>query len=213
MSRQLRVHFYFLVLLLIVVASQTPADASQITFNFQGTVTVVNPALSGTFSPGQTISGNYTFESTTADIAPGDPNFGGYPGASTNLSFTVGGYTGSFGSSGFNAINVGLSFASAFDIYQVNIPFTGAAVAGFTPDEFALDIRDTDQTAFANDSLPSTPPNLALFEQKTITLLFNPATGGDAVAVVASLQQIPEPSTLLLLGLGLVSVLRRGRFK
>ena len=103
---------------------------------------------------------------------------------------------------------MGLSFGGV-DIYQVNIPFTGAAVAGFTPDEFALDIRDLDQTAFANDSLPSSPPNLALFEQKTITLLFNPASGGDSVAVVASLQQIPEPSALLLLGLGLASLLRR----
>ena len=205
MARFDRMIFQTLGAILLIVFGAAPASASPITFSFQGTLTAVNSALSGTFSVGETIAGSYTFESTTPDIAPGDPNFGGYLGASTNLSFTVDGYSGSFSSSGFNATTVALSFAGV-DLYQVNIPFTGPLAGTASPDLFALEIQDTDQNAFATDALPLSPPNLALFEVRKITVFFRSAEGGESLAFVASLNQIPEPSTLMLLGLGLAGV-------
>jgi hypothetical protein len=186
----------------MVAVHYAPAIASPITFSFSGTLTTVSAPLSGTFSPGQTISGTYTFESTTPDIAPGDPNFGGYFGANTNLSFVAGSYSGSFGGPGFNATSVGLSFGGV-DIYQVNIPFTGANVGAATPVQFSLDIRDPDETALASDALLLTPPDLALFEIRAITLLFS--EGSSVIASVDSLQLVPEPSALLLLAVGIAA--------
>ncbi|HKY06936.1 MAG TPA: PEP-CTERM sorting domain-containing protein, partial [Candidatus Binatia bacterium] len=203
---------FCLAIAILIAVHYAPAGASPITFSFSGTLVFVDPSLSGTFSPGQTISGTYTFESTTPDSDPGNPNFGGYPGANTNLSFVAGSYTGSFGGPAFNATNVGLSFPGPFDVYQVNIPLAGPNVGSATPFQFALDIRDLDQTALASDALPLTPPDLALFETRAITLIFD--DNSFVVASLDSLQQVPEPSALFLLVVGIAAGVRslRRRF-
>jgi hypothetical protein len=188
------------------------AGATPITFGFQGNVISVTSSLGGTFNTTQTISGSYTFESTTPNVFAPDPNFGAYSGALTALSFAVNGYTATLGSGGTNNIIVLNDLGQ--DRYQVNNgPFSGSSVNGFSPNFFALDLIDPTQTAFSTNLLPLVPPNLALFSttppSRQITLSFIDTAGTNAfvIANLNSLTAVPEPSVLLLMVTGLVGLL------
>jgi hypothetical protein len=194
-----------------LLLSSAPARADLITFQFEGIVTSV-VELTG-FNVGDPISGTYTFESTTSDLFLADLTLGGYLGAVTDLSFVVSGYTGSFGP-GFNAINIGNPFGASGDIYQVNSGFTGASVSGFDPEFFALDIRDSTGTALSSDLLPTTPPNLALFDTRVITLGFeDDEDSGFVIAQLTSLTRVPVPPGLLLLASGLAGLVALRRMR
>src|SRR5437762_4516413 len=52
----------------VVPAAVEEAHATLITFNFQGTVSSVDASLSTRFNTTQTLSGSYTFESTTPGV-------------------------------------------------------------------------------------------------------------------------------------------------
>ena len=206
-----RVAGFFLAVALVLAHSL--AQATLITFGFQGNVIFVTSSLSGTFNTTQAISGTYTFESTTPNVIAPDPNFGFYDGALTALSFTVNGYTGTLGSGGTNNIIV-LNDFLAQDRYQVNNdPFSGSSVNGFSPGFFALDLVDPTQTAFSTNALPLVPPNLALFTtippSRQITLQFINSAGANAfvIANLNSLTAVPEPSVLILMVTGLFGIL------
>ena len=75
MIQQLRHRFTRAIIALSIVALATvalmpvPASAALITFVATGTVDFVDSSLSATFSPGQSFTMTYTFDSTTAPRA------------------------------------------------------------------------------------------------------------------------------------------------
>jgi hypothetical protein len=70
----------------LAAASITGAQTAPITFAYTGTVTVANGGTAFDAFLGQTVTMQYTFESTTADATPGDPAEGTYSGAISALS-------------------------------------------------------------------------------------------------------------------------------
>jgi hypothetical protein len=78
---------------LVLFGTLATAQAAPITFGFTGIVQSVVPALSSTFHPGDAFSGSYTFESTTPDT-DSSTGLGLYANAITDLTFTIGAYTG-----------------------------------------------------------------------------------------------------------------------
>jgi hypothetical protein len=227
MRKRLHAVWFFLVMA-VVGLSYGRVQAGPITFAFEATVGNVSAGFPATLI-GQTISGQYTLESMTVDILPGDPNLGGYFNAATDLSFTLDGYTGSFDPTLFPAafnltaiVNDGTTAAdSNSDQYFVNIPFTGDPLNGFDPTLFVLDLINTDATALNSDLIPQIPPDLSLFDfRRVITLFFDDPEdqSGDLdefiEARVTSLTLVPEPSSLMLVLFGVawfLALKRRAR--
>jgi len=159
------------LLLLLGTALSGPVSASPITFAFTGNVNSVSAPLSGTFNTSQTLSGFYTFESTTPDTVPLDPTLGSYTGALTALSFTVGSYTGTGPALPGGTIVVENNRVFVFeplprDSYTVGAGFVGPDVARLSPLFVSVvSVFDPTGTALNSDSLPTTPPNLSAFTQ------------------------------------------------
>jgi len=183
------------------------ADATPITFNFAGNVASVDSSLGSTFSVGQTLSGSYTFESTTADSEV-DPAFGLYGNALTTLSFTIGSYIGTLGvgASEFAVSNSPPPPTGIGDFYDLTAdPVSGPSVGSDPPKTFALRVRDDTASALSSDALPVTPPDLAIFTSTTWFLLFDSGAqvGGPLTSLTLA---IPEPSSLVLFIYGLAGL-------
>ena len=213
------------LLLLLGTALSGPVSASPITFAFTGNVISVDAPLSGTFNTSQTLSGFYTFESTTPDTVPLDPTLGSYTGALTALSFTVGSYTGTGPALPGGTIVVENNRVMPFqpiprDSYTAGGEVVGPDVGGLSPLFVFVGLADPTGTALNSDSLPTSPPTLSAFTQGLgFALIFGlPAFPENEEQVRGTLTSltlvteppegtpIPEPSTWLLLSSGLAGI-------
>lgn len=191
---------------LAVVAGASEARAALITYDFQGTIDSVDPALAGTFSIGQSLSGLYTFESTTAARAGSDSTFAVFD-ALTNLAFTLGTYSAS--STGALEIQVDNDPpAPDSDRYAVvsraSDGLSGPSLGSFSLDFFGFRLDDSTNTVFSDALILPTSLDLADFDNRRFFLFFR--DGSDFVGVsgtIDSLSAVPEPSSL---ALGLVGV-------
>jgi hypothetical protein len=197
------------------------AVADPITFYFTGNVIAVDLPLAGTFNTAQILTGSYTFDpSTMADLNLADPDHGIYEPL-TALEFTIGGYTGTLGGPVLGANSIRVSNDDLLgpifgDVYFVNKRFpSGPSVAGMAPDQFVVGLVDSGASIFDSDALPLTPPDLSSFDIRRWQLEFLDAAGGKlrVAGQITSLEAVPEPGTLFLLGSGLLGLARYGRKK
>ena len=202
-----------------IMGITTPSWAIPLTFSYEGNVTSITGKAKhrDTFNAvtGERFLLTYHFESTTPDILPASPTAGLFTGAITDYSVTLGLTTYS-GSTGTIVVdNQGFAFGTytIFDTFSIS----GPQLHGFEPTSVLALFDDFSHTVFSDDSLPLTQPDPQDFDQSFLQLELRQPISQDLVTITASnnLQinaagnggpVVPEPSTLLLFGSGIVAL-------
>jgi hypothetical protein len=203
----------------VLLLASSGAQADTITYTFTGTVTSVDPSLSGTFNTSQTLSGSFTYESSTPGFLNGSDSsgFSNYPNALTNLVMTVGSYTAAppFGTDIFSGIQVANNFFGD-DRFVLSSRLTGTQFNGSNPLGF-ISLDDTSQGAFSDTKLTDVGDLTgwtSLPNRSGSWYIAFSVTGGEPniSGLLTSVTQVtPEPGSLVLLGTGLAMVARRLR--
>lgn len=180
------------------------AIAAPVTFSFTGVVGHVDTSLFPNFNAGQSVSGSYTFESTTSLSAPGNR----YNGAITAFTGSLGAYTAVLGT-GNNFIAVRNNLTTG-DHYIVSAPLAPVpAVSGLTSLRFRMELIDPSGQAFTSTNLPSAPPSLSSFATNRFRLIFEDANGVARIRgsmTSLALTAVPLPAAVILFGAGLVAL-------
>ena len=188
----------------------TAVRAGPVTWEFAGEITFVRDDdnfLGGAVSVGTPFSGLFTFESTTPDSDPDEPRRGRYGDAITVISGQVGGlgFLNPAGAINFVEIKDGFSSPSLDSL------LASSKVEFLTePLDFSIILLDNTGTVFPNDFLPLSPPELdsfnrALFGIGDLSETIPLSLRGEVTSLV------PEPGTLIFLGIGIFAVITRGR--
>lgn len=217
------------VLLAFLIAAQN-VSAVPITFAFSGTTTLVGADVDdGTVSIGESVSGQFTFESDTPD-SDGSTDVGSYLSAITAAEFTFGTYSGTAGSGNISVRDDYVTGFGTFDIFGAlgMAAITGSDVNGRALENFNLQLLDDTLTMLSSDALPTTAPSPFRNDNANTTFLllqFEPVLSTnivaaqiratvDSVSLVATDPEpsVPEPSTILLFAASIVG-LRFARLK
>jgi len=207
-----RIRVMMLLFVLCFCAAQSQAEL--ITINLSATVNYVEDIgnkLEGKINVGSTITGYYTYDSTTLDSSPSDPTQGNYwyYSSPAGIFLTVGGFN--FGTNPDNVnflVSIGNN-ASGQDNYLVrsynNSPLSNGALVGNI--DWQLD--DHTATVFSSDVLPVTEPVLDQWQTNVLSIYGGGADDFFIDADVTSVQLVPEPATFLLLTAGVLILKRR----
>jgi hypothetical protein len=196
-----------------LLMASAAVEAAPVTFTFTGTVELVDSGLTSQFAKDQTISGSYTFESTTAAVTGSTPAVAQFD-ALTALNFNLAGYTGGIpGGTGVPAIlmNNGIGGQDGYGVLSTaSTGLTGANVGGFSLLNFALVLIDDTGQVFSDAlTLPGTV-DLTSFSTVRFALTFGNGdvtqqVNGELTSLSSPSQvPVPEPCTLALLGAGLI---------
>jgi hypothetical protein len=203
----------FSVVFLTILCSTQMAQAELITIAITGVVDGFGDNgnyLEGKVHVGDAITGTYTYESTIPDSDPyDDPAVGFYCnyGSPCGVSLTVDGFN-------FKTDPANTKFLieidnnnSGIDGYLIR-SYNNLAISNGSPVEtISWELQDNTCTAFSSDALPTTAPILSQWQ--TNSLWFGMSRYYGIGAHVTSATLIPEPATILLFGLGILSLRKR----
>ena len=187
----------FLILLTPLVCVDQ-ADAS-ITFNFTSTVDSVLGI--GGISPGDVVTGHFTFDPLISD-SDASSTVGEYmqSGLGIEFAFSVGPLVKSSTDYVIKVTDGNGIPPFPFDGYTVSTP----AVPG---EVFSLNLSGAAPTTLLSDALPLSPPNLADFSGKVFSYVQNsPSDTIGFNSTITSLNAVPIPGAVWLLGSGLIGL-------
>jgi hypothetical protein len=190
---------------LIVSLSAFGASASTITYNFAGTLT----SSFGTLNSGDPFSGSYRIDSSVAAAGGSTSSFSVFNDL-LSVSLTVGSFSATIGpGSGLPELQQdNVAGADRYGLVGRN-PVGSSQIGGLDISSIGFRLDDTTGTAISDALILLTNPTLSSFTSNTFLLFFGvPNDGGFAVVTgtLSSLSTVPEPATLVLLGLGLAGL-------
>lgn len=201
----------------VALASTTAASAAPVTFVLEGQVSsVTNDPRVQTFV-GSTFTARYTFESTQPNNGSNIANYGGYVGTS-QITFSNG-FSWSEDDTHirvFNDFAQNPPFGPFQDGYDVVVG-GGTEPSGLPGlifnGAYLLSLRDWTRTALQSVDLPLSPLDLDDFSDKFALINFvdNAAHLNVNVWLDVTSFELPEPSSMALLGVGLALALVRPR--
>jgi hypothetical protein len=112
--------------LAVLVFSISNTQAS-VTFKFEGKLTSVDNALSGTFSVGDKFTGTYTFDETSVDPFYNDTDFAEFENSISAMSFTTKKYRVSSAATG----GIGHDFQDDFEYFASISPLAGDSIGNY----------------------------------------------------------------------------------
>lgn len=197
----------------MVSSFSASAAAYPITFYFSGVIDAVNDpegVLDGIVRTGRSFSGSYTFDSTMADLRPSDPVLGIYgpPGPEVAMVIDTLTITGPSSNTRITVVNETWP-KHPWDGYFVDIlPFE---VSGLQILELGLSLIDDNGVAFDDDSLLLTPPDLACFGVRRLSVQGKASESRSFHIDGTVTRFVPEPTGFLLAFMALSAAIRERR--
>lgn len=199
----MRPNLIFLFLTLLIFTS-SGVLAGPVTWEFAGEITSVRDdgnILAGQVTVGSPFSGVFTFESTTSNRFPTNPNSAIYRDVFSNLIGSVSGIPIN-GPVGANSISiVDASSTSPSDFFGISVPvdLSGSFI------NLQIFLTDSSGTILSSDNLLLDPPSLERFDINVFMLRSTEEI--PLLQLEGHLTSLtPEPSTLLLLVVGAIFI-------
>jgi len=190
------------------------ANAELITIQIEGLVDTVEDDgdyLEDQIHVGDIITGWYTYDTDTPDTNP-DETVGHYwhYASPAGISLSVSGLEFQSDSSNVEfLIGVGNNGSMGDDVYWLSSPSNNSLPNGTSVEGIVWQLEDNSGMVLSDDSLPELPPDLPLWSSGN-TLRLDGERGGYMIYGHIT-SAVPEPCTILLLGLGVLSVIRKVR--
>jgi hypothetical protein len=195
----------FTMFAIVLWLSYVPLSAEWISIAITAQVTDVmdEGGLDGKIHVGDTVTGTYTYDSTTPDSYPGNYE---YYSAPAGISLECGGFV-------FRTDPSDVEFSvwlddhspseSWGDSYGIesnnNLPLSNGSLLNV----IAWGLGDTTATALSSDALPTTAPDLSDWDWNDPLMIDGMRGGGFRIeANVTSVSLIPEPAAIALFALG-----------
>jgi hypothetical protein len=198
-----------LAALLCAVLLASQSLAAEIKFAFSGQVTGYLTAAGttmSTFPLGTIVSGVYGFNPATLDSNP-SAGTGEYFNAVTSLSATIGaGPIMSLNLSGVRDITVFDNTFLGNDGYILLADITGNPAPGFVANRIGINLLDGNFSTFNSDDLPLTPPLPGNFSSSFESQLILQSSAESVLFTITSLALVPEPTGIVLLCSGILTL-------
>ena len=168
--------------------------------------------LEGKITAGDIMTGSYIYESSCIDSSPSST--GGaywYYSSPYGISLTSGGFVFQTDPDNVEFL-IGVDDGTyGHDTYLLrsynNLPLSN----GVEVDHISWQLDDYSGTALSSDALPTTPPVLGDWQDNYLRITFGYKGYSTMGVDVTSVELLPEPATILLLGLGGLALLRKRR--
>jgi len=204
------------VIFVILALSCNSLQATIITINLTAEVTQVDDLadglLEGQVNVGDTITGSYTYDSTTPDSNPLEA-VGSYEHSSPpyGINLSVGGFVFQTDPDNVYFLVTIRNNHLGCDGYSVRSYNNLSLSNGVWVEHISWQLDDYTATALSSTDLPTTPPVLEDWAYSPAQLGIELGSKGYAglYGEVTSVELVPEPGTVFLLGLGGLVLIRR----
>ena len=193
----------------LLVLAISPGNTATIVGQFEGSVGFAPASFDPTIQSGDTLTGNYTFDSTAAALAGSNSTTSVF-NALLGLNFTVGAYSASSAASQEIQVGNNEAFSDRYSIVsRASDGLTGPNIGVLALESFIIRLDDQTKTVFSDALILPTSLNLSSFDRAEFFLIFHNIDNPDSTFLISgrltefSVAETPIPAALPLFATGL----------